>query len=188
MDKKCIIFSAPSGAGKTTIVRYLIGRFSERMSFSISATNREPRANETHGEDYYFLSTEEFEEKIKNDEFIEWEEVYAGTYYGTLKAEIDRIWEAGKCVIFDVDVKGGVNLKKYFGDQAKSFFVMPPSVDALRERLLGRGTETQEKVEMRVAKAAQELEFHKKFDIVLLNDVLERALDEAEDHVSVFLK
>ncbi|MGB0166219.1 MAG: guanylate kinase [Luteibaculum sp.] len=188
MSQKCIIFSAPSGAGKTTIVRYLIGRFSKQLAFSISATNRAPRPNERHGEDYYFLSTEEFKSKIKNEEFIEWEEVYGGTFYGTLKSEIQRIWELNRCVIFDVDVQGGMNLKTYFGDKAKSFFVLPPSVDDLRKRLVGRGTETAEKVEIRVAKAAQEMAFQNRFDVVLLNDVLERALDEAEDHVSAFLK
>lgn len=188
MDKKCIIFSAPSGAGKTTIVRYLIGRFGDRMSFSISATSREPRSTEKHGHDYYFLSQAEFEKRIAEEQFIEWEEVYKGTYYGTLKSEIERIWKEGKCVIFDVDVVGGLNLKKYFGDQAKAFFIDPPNVAALKERLTTRGTESEEKVAMRLAKAEKELAFKNQFDVVVLNDVLEDALEVAEKEVGDFLK
>ncbi len=187
MEQKCIIFCAPSGAGKTTIVRYLLGRFGDCMSFSISATSRPPRGEEKDGHDYYFLSHPEFMQKVAEDAFIEWEEVYKGTAYGTLKSEIERIWKEGNCVIFDVDVQGGMNLKKYFGDKALSVFVMPPNEAALRHRLEKRGTETPEKIQMRLDKASEEMAYSKNFDVVLLNDELERALQEAETKVGAFL-
>lgn len=184
---KAIIFSAPSGAGKTTIVKHLLGQDLGLM-FSISATSRECRFNETHAKDYYFLKPEEFEKKIADSEFIEFEEVYSGTKYGTLKSEIERIWEQGKHVIFDVDVVGGLNLKKYFGDNALSIFVLPPSVRALRERLIGRGTETDATLLKRVDKAEKELMRAKEFEVIILNDNLENALSEAERIVGDYLK
>lgn len=183
---KAIIFSAPSGAGKTTIVKHLLTRDLGLM-FSVSATSRECRYNETHEKDYYFLKPEEFEQKILDQEFIEWEEVYSGTKYGTLKKEIDRIWEQGKHVIFDVDVVGGLNLKKYFGESALSVFVLPPSVKALRERLIGRGTETDATLMKRVDKAEKELMRAKEFEVIILNDHLENALQESERIVADFL-
>ncbi len=183
---KCIIFSAPSGAGKTTIVRYLLG-CELNLEFSVSACSRPKREKETEGKDYYFLSVNEFITKIKNNEFLEWEEVYTDNYYGTLKSEIDRIWQAGKHVIFDVDVKGGLNLKKAFGKKAFSVFVMPPSINALENRLRLRNTETEESVIRRIAKAGQELKSAPDFDFILLNDDLEKACSEAKIHVSDFL-
>lgn len=186
MKGKLIIFSAPSGAGKTTLVKHLLQkRFN--LEFSISATSREARHTETHGKDYYFLSGEEFSAKIGNDEFLEWEEVYKGTYYGTLKSEVERIRNQGKNVIFDVDVVGGLNIKKYYGDEALAVFVKPPSVEELRRRLRGRSTETEEKIQMRIAKAKHELSFAREFDVVITNDNLELAFEEAEKIISEFL-
>ncbi len=183
---KLIIFSAPSGAGKTTIVKHLLDcKFN--LEFSISATSREKRHTETYGKDYYFLSEEEFKEKIKNDEFLEWEEVYQGTCYGTLKSEVERIRHKGNNVIFDVDVVGGLNIKKYYGDQALAIFVMPPSVEELKNRLKNRSTETEEKIKTRIAKAEYELGFATQFDVILVNDNLENAFDEAEKLLSDFL-
>ena len=150
---KCVIFCAPSGAGKTTIVRHLLNCFSE-LQFSVSACTRSKRENEVNGKDYYFLSVNEFKKRIENNEFIEWEEVYNGNYYGTLKSEIERIWKQGKVVIFDVDLEGGINLKKYFGENALSVFVQPPSVDALEKRLRSRNTESEESLQKRVNKDA----------------------------------
>lgn len=184
---KAIIFSAPSGAGKTTIVKHLL-RLEMGLMFSVSATSRECRYNEVHERDYYFLHPEEFEQKINNQEFIEWEEVYSGTKYGTLKSEIERIWAQGKHVIFDVDVVGGLNLKSYFGEQALAIFVVPPSVKALRERLIGRGTETDETLMKRVDKAEKELMRAHEFEVMILNDNLEHALEESERIVADFLK
>jgi guanylate kinase len=184
---KAIIFSAPSGAGKTTIVRHLLG-LGLGLEFSVSATSRERRITETDGKDYYFLTPEEFEKKISGDEFIEWEEVYQGTRYGTLKSEIHRVWDHGCHVIFDVDVVGGLNLKKHFGDQALAVFVLPPSVKVLRERLLRRGTESDESLAKRVDKAEKELMRAREFDVILVNDELEKALAEAERLVAEFLK
>lgn len=177
---KAIIFSAPSGSGKTTIVKHLLENNSN-LGFSISASTRDKRGRkETNGIDYYFLSPEEFKEKIDKDEFIEWEEVYAGNFYGTLKSEIQRIWDSGKNVIFDVDVKGGIALKKYFGDKALSIFVKAPSIDALKQRLSERGTETEESLSRRLFKAKFEMTFQDKFDVVLLNDDLAKATSEAQ--------
>ncbi|WP_321347156.1 guanylate kinase [uncultured Draconibacterium sp.] len=187
MKGKLIIFSAPSGAGKTTIVKHLLQQGFD-LEFSISATSREPRHTETHGKDYYFLSGEEFLAKVENDEFLEWEEVYKGTSYGTLKSEVERIREQGKNVVFDVDVVGGLNIKKYYGDEALAVFVQPPSVEELRNRLVSRSTDSEDKIAMRVAKAEHELSFAKQFDVVIINDKLEDAFVEAERIISEFLK
>ena len=186
--EKLIIFSAPSGSGKTTIVHELLKHYPQ-FEFSISATSRAPRGVEQNGVDYYFLSAEEFAEKVASDSFVEWEEVYAGTCYGTLKSELERIWAKGNIIIFDVDVLGGINLKRIFGDQAFSIFIQAPYVEILRERLIGRGTDTAEAIEKRVAKAASEMEFAAgKFDYTLVNDDLQTALAEAENIVDAFLK
>lgn len=185
MDKKVIIFSAPSGAGKSTIVRHLLSKFNF-LEFSVSATSRAPRGEEVDGKDYYFFSTEEFENKIRKGDFVEYEEVYAGSYYGTLVSEVQRIWEKGNIIIFDIDVKGGVNLKRLYGGNALAVFIQPPSVEELRKRLVGRGTDSPEAIERRVAKAEEELAYAGKFDIVLVNDNLEEALARAEKVVEEF--
>ncbi|CAG5080252.1 guanylate kinase [Parvicella tangerina] len=184
---KAIIFSAPSGAGKTTIVRHLLS-VRDDLSFSISACSR-PRRNRTEidGVDYYFLSVEEFKKKVADDEFVEWEEVYEDSFYGTLKSEVQRIWDLGKTVIFDVDVVGGKNLKDYFGADALAIFVKPPSIQHLRDRLNLRDTETEESINIRMAKAEKEMGYATHFDYVLKNDELEVALKEAEEVVSNFL-
>jgi guanylate kinase len=186
MQGKLIIFSAPSGAGKTTIVRHLLGK-DLNLEFSISATSRGKRHTETDGKDYYFLTPEDFRSKIEKDEFLEWEEVYPGTFYGTLKSEIERIRKAGKNVIFDVDVVGGSNMKKYFGDEALAVFVQPPSVDELRNRLISRSTDAPEVLEKRVAKAEYELTFANQFDVIVVNEDLEKAFIEAEDCIRKFI-
>ena len=186
MPGKLIIFSAPSGAGKTTIVRHLLNQ-NLNLEFSISATSRGMRHTETNGKDYYFLSPEEFKAKIQNDEFLEWEEVYVGTFYGTLKSEVDRIRNNGQNVIFDVDVVGGCNIKKYYGDEALAIFVQPPSVEELRARLISRSTDAPEVIEKRVAKAEYELTFADKFDVVITNDQLENALVQAERVIREFI-
>lgn len=183
---KCVIFSAPSGAGKTTIVHHLLGK-DLGLAFSVSACSRDPRPNETDGKDYYFLGVEGFKKAVKNDEFIEWEEVYTDNFYGTLRAELERIWSQGKAVIFDVDVVGGLNIKRIFGDQALAVFVQPPSYEILEERLRGRSTESEEKIAMRLSKAKQELSTADQFDVILINDDLERACAEAEVLVHQFL-
>ena len=185
--KDVIIFSAPSGSGKSTIVNYLLS-LDLGLEFSISATCRAPRGEEQHGKEYYFFSTDEFRQRIGKDDFLEWEEVYPGCYYGTLKSELERIWKAGHAVVFDVDVVGGVNIKKIFGDQALSVFIKAPSVEVLRQRLIGRGTDSMEKIEQRVAKAEYEMTFADKFDVVIVNDNLDTALVEAEKAVRDFLK
>ncbi len=186
MQGKLIIFSAPSGAGKTTIVKHLLGQ-NLGLEFSISATSRGMRHTETDGKDYYFLSPEEFKRKIDNDEFLEWEEVYAGTYYGTLKSEVERIRNNGKHVVFDVDVVGGCNIKKYYGDEALAIFVQPPSVEELRNRLVSRSTDAPEVIEKRVAKAEYELTFADKFDVIIVNDELEIAQQQAEKVIQNFI-
>lgn len=188
MSNKVIIFSAPSGAGKSTIVNHLLKKYPE-LEFSISATSRAPRGQEKHGVEYYFFTADEFRSMIAEDKFVEHEEVYAGSYYGTLKSEVDRIWAKGNTIIFDIDVQGGVNLKRIFGEQAFSVFIQAPSVEVLRERLIGRGTDTPEAIEKRIAKAASEMEFADgKFDYKLINDDLETAFAEAESVVGSFLK
>lgn len=184
---KLVIFSAPSGSGKTTIVRELLKKFNE-LEFSISATSRNPRGAEKHGVDYYFFSPEEFEEKVKRDEFIEWEEVYSGTYYGTLKSEVERLWDSGKTVLFDIDVVGGVNLKTLFPDTSISFFIQAPSLEILESRLRGRGTDSEEKITERLEKAEYELTFAPKFDHVIINDNLPRAVSEVENVLEKFLQ
>ena len=187
MNNKVIIFSAPSGAGKSTIVNHILGLHPE-IEFSISATSRAPRGQEKHGVEYYFFSADEFRQMIKEDKFVEYEEVYAGSFYGTLRSEVERIWAKGNVIIFDIDVQGGVNLKRIFGDQAFSVFIQAPSVDILRERLIGRATDTPEAIEKRIAKAASEMEFAAgKFDHVLVNDDLQTAFAEAEHVISDFL-
>lgn len=187
MTGKLIIFSAPSGAGKTTIVHHLLKVFPDKLEFSVSATSRAKRGDETEGVDYYYLSVEEFKKKIGAGEFVEWEEVYKDNFYGTLKREVERIWRLGKHVIFDVDVKGGLNLKKQYGTRALSVFVMPPSIQSLEERLKKRETETPESIARRIGKAKLELETATEFDVVLKNFVLEDALKEAERVVGDFL-
>ncbi len=180
MEGKAIIFSAPSGSGKTTIVKHLLEKNPD-LGFSISASTRDKRGRtEAHGHDYYFLTPEDFKQKIDNKDFIEWEEVYEGNFYGTLKSEIDRIWNQGKNVIFDVDVKGGLNLKKYFGDKALAIFVKVPSLDILKERLNDRGTESPESLSRRLFKANFEMSFQDQFDVVLVNENLQKSLTEAQ--------
>lgn len=183
---KVIIFSAPSGAGKSTIVNYLLGQ-NLGLEFSISATCRAPRGKEVHGKEYYFFTVEEFKKRMASDEFLEYEEVYPGCYYGTLQSEVERIWAEGHTVLFDVDVVGGTNIKKKFGDHALAIFIQPPSVDVLRQRLLGRGTDALEKIEQRVAKAEYEMTFANQFDVIIVNDRLNDALKEAEEKVRAFL-
>jgi guanylate kinase len=186
MQGKLIIFSAPSGAGKTTIVHHLLKVFPE-LEFSVSACSRPIRKGEVNGVDYYYLSIEEFKQKIENNEFVEWEEVYTDNFYGTLKTEIERIWKKGKHIIFDMDVVGGLHLKKEFGDQAMAIFVMPPSIQHLEMRLKSRETETPESIARRIGKAANELQTAELFDKIILNDQLENAFAEAEKTVSNFL-
>lgn len=181
-----LIFSAPSGAGKSTLVNYLLGKRHD-LEFSISATTRAPRGQEQNGREYYFITNPEFEKLIKEDKLVEWEQVYSGTYYGTLKSEIERIESAGHHVVFDVDVKGGINLKRIFGKRAKSFFVAPPSVDELRKRLLGRATDSPEKIEERVAKAATEMQDAPHFDCIIVNDDLASAKAQLDKEVAAFL-
>ena len=188
MAGKAIIFSAPSGSGKTTIVKHLLDRNPD-LGFSISASTRDKRGRtEQDGKDYHFLTPEEFKQKIDRDEFIEWEEVYSGNFYGTLKSEIERIWQEGKNVVFDVDVKGGLNLKRYFGDKALAIFVSVPSLDTLKERLNERGTESEESLSRRLFKAKFETTFKDQFDAVLLNENLETSLAEAQKLYDCFKK
>ncbi len=182
-----IIISAPSGAGKSTLVKYLLKK-GLPLEFSVSATSRSPRGEEKDGKEYYFLTADEFRNRIDAGDFVEWEEVYADHYYGTLKSEIERIWRKGNCIIFDVDVKGGVNLKNIFGNKALSLFIMPPSIEELRERLLRRGTDTTDKIEMRINKASEEMKLAGQFDIIIVNDDLNKACSETESAVTGFLK
>ncbi len=183
---KLIILSAPSGSGKSTILQSLLPR-GLNLAFSISATSRAPRGTEKDGVEYYFISPEEFKRRIDNNEFLEYEEVYTGKYYGTLKSEVERILNAGKNVIFDVDVVGGTNIKKYYGDQACAIFIQPPSKEVLRQRLVGRATDAPEVIEARLAKAEYELSFAPQFDTVIVNDVLETAQEEAYQTIKTFL-
>ncbi|RXQ96136.1 guanylate kinase [Ancylomarina salipaludis] len=187
MSGKLLIFSAPSGAGKTTIVKHLLTQ-NFNLEFSISATNRPMRPNEVDGKDYHFLSTEDFQAKIANDEFLEWEEVYKGCFYGTLKSEVDRITANGNNVIFDVDVVGGLNIKKYYEDKALAVFIQPPSVEELENRLRGRSTDSEDVIRNRVDKFIYELSYANRFDIIIVNDKLEDALTEAEETLKKFLK
>ena len=184
--KKVIIFSAPSGSGKSTIVNHLLGK-GLGLEFSVSATCRAPRGKEVHGREYYFFETEEFRKRIAAGDFLEYEEVYPGCYYGTLHSEVERIWAEGKAVVFDVDVVGGVNLKKKFGKDALSVFIQAPSVEELRKRLTARGTDTPEKIAERVDKAEYEMTFADRFDTIIVNDNLEEAFREAECKVREFL-
>ncbi len=185
---KAIIFSAPSGSGKTSLVKELMKQVPD-LGFSISACTRDKRGrHEVHGRDYYFLSIEEFKQKIDQDAFVEWEEVYAGNFYGTLKEEVLRIWKEGKAVIFDVDVKGGLALKKYFGDQALAIFVKVPSLDVLESRLNDRGTETEESLSRRIYKAKFEMTFEAQFDVTVFNDDFTRSSADAVALVTEFLK
>lgn len=183
---KVLIFSAPSGSGKTTVVKHLLSVFPQ-LNFSISATTRAPRAGETHGKEYYFISQEEFEKKIANGEFLEYEEVYAGLYYGTLHSEVERIWEQGKTVVFDVDVKGGLNIKKQLGNNALAVFLRPPSVEILMQRLRNRSTEVEHELQMRINKANEELSYESQYEVVIVNDVLEKTLQESESIVREFI-
>ena len=183
---KIVIFSAPSGAGKSTIIRHLLNRIPS-LEFSISATSRSPRGEEQHGKEYYFFTPQQFREAIERGEFIEYEEVYDGCHYGTLKSEIERIHNRNKPILFDIDVEGGVNLKRIFADQAISVFVRPPSIETLRERLIVRGTDTMEAIEKRVLKAEKEMLYEDKFDTVLVNDDLAQALAQAELIVTEFI-
>jgi len=188
MSGKAIIFCAPSGSGKTTLVKHLLKNNSD-LGFSISASTRDKRGRtEQDGKDYHFLTPDEFKEKIIHNEFIEWEEVYEGNYYGTLKSEIERIWEEGKNVIFDVDVKGGLNLKKYFDDRGLAIFVKVPSMEILAQRLRGRGTESDDSLSRRVFKANFEMSFQNEFDVVLINEDLEKSLAEAQRLYNDFKK
>ena len=186
MGNKVLIFSAPSGSGKSTIVNHILGLHPE-IEFSVSATSRLPRGAEKDGVEYFFYSADVFRLLVRDDKFVEFEEVYPDRFYGTLKAEVNRIWARGHVIIFDVDVKGGVNLKKYFGDQALSVFIQAPSVEVLRERLVKRGTDSAEDIEKRVAKAAEEMTYAPKFNRILVNDDLATALAEAENMVDTFL-
>ncbi|WP_422106888.1 guanylate kinase [Winogradskyella sp.] len=184
---KLIVFSAPSGSGKTTIVRYLLKQDELNLEFSISATSREKRGNEQHGKDYYYLSLKEFKNKIKADEFLEWEEVYRDNFYGTLKKEVERIWAKGKHVIFDIDVSGGLRIKRKFPDQTLAVFVKPPDLNELVRRLKERGEESEDKINMRVAKAPAELATAPLFDVIVVNSDLEHALEQAYQLVSDFI-
>ena len=183
-----LIVSAPSGSGKSTIVQWLMNEHPElKLYFSISCTSRQPRGTERTGVDYFFISPEQFREKIDNDEFLEYEEVYENRFYGTLKAQVERQREEGQNVVFDVDVKGGINIKKYYGEEALSLFIQPPSVEELRRRLEGRGTDTPEAIEQRLAKAEYELTFAPQFDNIVVNDNLETAKEETLRIVKEFL-
>ncbi|TVR36862.1 MAG: guanylate kinase [Cryomorphaceae bacterium] len=187
MRGKAIILSAPSGAGKTTIVHHLLDQ-PLNLAFSVSACSRPMRSHEKNGVDYHFLSVEDFRKRIAEDAFVEWEEVYPDMYYGTLRSEVERIWARGEHVVFDVDVKGGINLKKALGDRALSIFVQPPSIEVLEARLRNRGTESEETLKRRVGKARKELEDAIHFDVVLLNDDLQIALKQATETVQSFIK
>lgn len=186
-EGKIIIFSAPSGAGKTTIVRHLLS-MNHNFGFSVSATSRKPRGNEVDGVDYYFITAEEFKARIANNEFLEWQEVYPDNFYGSLKSEVERILAKGQNVLFDVDVVGGSNIKKHYGDRALALFIQPPSITELEKRLIARSTDRDEVIRKRIAKAEQELAYAPLFDVIIINDTLEHALQEAEERVNEFLR
>ena len=183
---KLIVISAPSGAGKTSIVHQLLKDIPE-LSFSVSASSRERRGNEVHGKDYFFLGVEGFQQKIKEDAFLEWEQVYENQYYGTLKSEIERIWSEGRAVIFDVDVVGGLNIKQQYPKKCLSIFIMPPSIEVLAERLIGRGSESDESVKKRLDKAEEEISKNKQFDTVILNDNFEIAYEQTKEMITNFI-
>lgn len=185
-NRKAVIFSAPSGSGKSTIVSHIL-KLHPELKFSVSAASRAPRGDEKNGVAYWFISADEFRKRIADNEFVEYEEVYPGSFYGTLKSEVERIWDNGDAIIFDVDVKGGVNLKKYFGDRALSVFIQAPSVEVLRQRLVSRATDSPEAIERRVAKAAEEMTYADKFDHIIVNDDLQKAYADAEKLVDDFL-
>jgi len=185
---KLIVFSAPSGSGKTTIVQYLLAQQELNLDFSVSCTSRSPRGDEKHGENYYFISLKDFKQHIKNSEFLEWEEVYRDNFYGTLKTEIERIWAMGKNVIFDIDVVGGLRIKKKFPDKTLAVFVKPPSIDELKIRLKKRKTESDDRINMRIAKASIELATAPQFDYIIENNHLDTALNEAKKLVAAFIK
>jgi guanylate kinase len=185
-EGKVIIFSAPSGAGKTTIVRHLLSK-DHNFGFSVSATSRKPRGNEVDGIDYFFMTTKDFKAKIKNNEFLEWQEVYHDNFYGSLKSEVEKILGSGQNIIFDVDVVGGSNIKKYYGDRALAFFIQPPSLTELEKRLIARSTDVHDVIKERVEKAARELTYAPLFDVIIINDTLEHALQEVDDKVKDFL-
>lgn len=185
-NRKALLFSAPSGSGKTTLIRELLQRF-DCFEFAISATSRKPRQGERDGVDYYYLDPESFAQRVERGDFLEWEEVYAGTCYGTLKSEIERIWSNGHIIIFDVDVNGGMNIKKYFGDDALAIFVMPPSIEVLEQRLRNRGTESESSLKQRLARSEAELGEASKFDLTIVNDDLQTAVDEAQQAIEKFI-
>ena len=187
MQQKIIIITAPSGAGKTSITRHLLRTFSDRLAFSISAATRASRGSEKNGVDYYFMSQEDFTNHIQHEAFVEWEMVYEGKYYGTLKSELQRIWQAGKIPVLDIDVKGAIHVQQQFPETTLSLFIEAPSVDELQRRLQGRGTETEDSLQARINKAAYELSFKHSFDHIIVNDNLERACREAEQVVSAFI-
>ncbi len=185
--KKILVFTAPSGAGKTTVVRHLLDEYRDALGFSVSATTRKKRKHERGGRDYYFISEEEFKKSIENDEFVEWEEVYENQFYGTLKSEVERLWKKGKIVVFDIDVKGAWNIKKTYGDDSLVVFISPPSLEILIERLKNRGTESEKSLKKRIARVKKEMEYKDKFDIVLVNDFLPETFRNAEKIVEDLL-
>lgn len=188
MESKVLVFSAPSGSGKSTIINYLLERY-PCLEFSISATSRQPRGNERDGVEYYFINKEDFKTRVAKDDFLEWEEVYSGSCYGTLNSELDRIWSKGNVVVFDIDVKGAINIKNILKDKALTIFIMPPSIETLRQRLLSRGTDTIEAIEKRLSKAEEEISEHNNFDVVIINDNLSKALERVckviEDFIGI---
>lgn len=187
MTNKLLIFTAPSGAGKTTLVQHLLHRYPDRLAFSISATTRQARPSETNGKDYHFLTTEAFKQQVEENAFLEWEEVYEGQYYGTLRSEVERLWQFGKCVVFDIDVKGALTIKKAYPKETLAVFIKPPSFRALVDRLEARRTEDEQSFRKRIAKAKEELLYADSFDNILVNDVLDHTLKEAENLVGTFL-
>lgn len=187
-QQKLIIIAAPSGSGKTSITRHLLKTFPDKLAFSISAATRQPRGNEKNNVDYYFITPEDFKHRIQNNEFVEWEMVYEGKYYGTLRAELERIWKLGKAPLLDVDVKGGIHVQQQFPETSLSLFIEPPSIAELKRRLEARGTETEESLNARVSKASYELSFKHHFNKIILNDELDKACAEAENIVRTFLQ